>query len=148
MVNFPMQPVVTVANPRVADEYGRIALLRGPLVYALEQIDQSGAALPDIFYRTSTLITPEIRKDLLGGITVLKVSGQAAEKPLGEEPLYEPLSVVLNQAKRPVNLTFIPYYAIGNREPTPMEVWVPISKFDAATASASAASLDRHTEIR
>jgi hypothetical protein len=148
MVNFPMQPVVTVANPRVADEYGRIALLRGPLVYALEQIDQSGAALPDIFYRTSTLITPEIRKDLLGGITVLKVSGQAAEKPLGEEPLYEPLSVVLNRAKRPVNLTFIPYYAIGNREPTPMEVWVPISKFDAATASASAASLDRHTEIR
>jgi DUF1680 family protein len=143
-----MQPVVTVANPRVSDEYGRVALVRGPLVYALEQIDQSGTALTDIFYRTSTLITPEIRKDLLGGITVLKVSGQAAEKPLGEEPLYEPLSAVQNRPKRPVNLLFIPYYAIGNREPTPMEVWVPISKFDGAISSASAANLEHHNEIR
>jgi DUF1680 family protein len=140
-----MQPVVTVANPRVTEEYGRIALQRGPLVYALEQIDQSGAALGDVFYRTSTSITPEVRKDLLGGITVLKVSGQAAEKSLGNEPLYEPLSSVLNRPKRPVNLTFIPYYAIGNREPTPMEVWVPISKFDPA---ASSAGLERHTELR
>lgn len=146
--DFPMQPVVTVANPRVTDEYGRIALQRGPLVYALEQIDQTGAALTEIFYRTSTSITSEVRKDLLGGITVLKVSGQAAEKPLGDEPLYEPLSAVPNRAKRPVNLTFIPYYAIANREPTPMEVWVPISKFDTATTSASAANLERHTEIR
>jgi DUF1680 family protein len=147
-LNLPMQPVVTVANPRVTEEYGRIALQRGPLVYALEQIDQSGAALGDVFYRTSTSITPEVRKDLLGGITVLKVSGQAAEKSLGDEPLYEPLSSVLNRPKRPVNLTFIPYYAIGNREPTPMEVWVPISKFDPAASSASAAGLERHTELR
>jgi DUF1680 family protein len=147
-IDFPIQPVVTVANPRVTDEYGRIALQRGPLVYALEQMDQGGPALGDIFYRTSTSITSEVRKDLLGGITVLKVSGQAAEKSLGEEPLYEPLSAVLNRAKRPVNLTFIPYYAIGNREPTPMEVWVPISKFDAATSSASAVNLERHTDLR
>lgn len=147
-LDFPMQPVVTVANPRVSDAYGRVALVRGPLVYALEQMDQSGTPLTDIFYRTSTLITPEIRKDLLGGITVLKVSGQAAEKSLGEEPLYEPLSAVQNRPKRPVNLMFIPYYTIGNREPTPMEVWVPISKFDGATSSASAANPERHNEIR
>jgi DUF1680 family protein len=147
-VDFPMQPVVMVANARVADEYGHVALQRGPLVYALEQIDQGGAALGDIFYRTSTSITSEARKDLLGGITVLKVSGQAAEKSLGDEPLYEPLAAVLNRAKRPVNLTFIPYYAIGNREPTPMEVWVPISKFDAATSAASAINLERRTELR
>jgi len=147
-LDLPMQPVVTVANPRVSDAYGRVALVRGPLVYALEQIDQSGTPLTDIFYRTSTLITSEIRKDLLGGITVLKVSGQAAEKSLGEEPLYEPLSAVQNRPKRPVNLMFIPYYAIGNREPTPMEVWVPISRFDGATSSASAGSPERHNEIR
>ena len=145
-VDFPMQPVITVANPRVTEEYGRVALQRGPLVYALEQIDQGGPALSDIFFRTSTSVIPETRKDLLGGVTILKVSGQAAEKSLGDEPLYEPLPAVLNRAKRPVNLTFIPYYAIGNREPTPMEVWVPISKFDAATSSAST-NLE-HTENR
>lgn len=139
-LEFPMQPVPTVANPRVSDEYGRLALQRGPLVYAIEQIDQNGAAIPDIFYRLGTPVAAEVRKDLLGGVTVLKVSGQVAEKPLGEEHLYEPLSSVLNRPKRPVNLTFIPFYAIGNREPAPMEVWVPISKFDAGTTSASAAN--------
>jgi hypothetical protein len=157
-VDFQMQPTPTVANPRVSDEYGRVALERGPLVYALEQIDQNGASIPDIFYRLGTPIAAEVRKDLLGGVTVLKVSGQVAEKPLGEEPLYEPLASVLNRPKRPVNLTFIPFYAIGNREPAPMEVWVPISKFDAGTTSASAANasvanasgvrMERHTETR
>ena len=87
-------------------------------------------------------------KSLLGGVTVLKVSGQAAEKPLGEEPLYEALATAINRPKRPITLTFIPYYAIANREPTPMEVWVPISRFDAGpastTASNPAANIVRH----
>jgi len=147
-LDFPMQPTVLVANPRVSDEYGRVALQRGPLVYALEQIDQNGVTLPDIFYRSGTPVATETRKDLLGGVTILKVSGQAAEKPVEEESLYEPLSSALNRAKRPVNLIFVPYYAIGNREPTPMEVWVPISKFDAGTISASVATPEHHTETR
>ncbi len=134
-LNLPLQPVPTVANPRVVDLYGRFALQRGPLVYTLEQIDQNGAPLGDIFARASSQATAEARKDLLGGVTVLKISGQAAEKSLGEEPLYEPLSTAIARAKRPVALTFIPYYAIANREPTPMEVWVPISRFEAGPGS-------------
>ncbi len=147
-VSFPLQPIPTVSNPRVADTYGRLAMQRGPLVYTLEQIDQNGTALGDIFVRPSGTNVPEVRKDLLGGITVLKVSGQAAEKSLGEEPLYEPLGTAINRVKRPITLTFIPYYCMGNREPTPMEVWVPISKFDAGLTSTSAASLERHAEMK
>jgi uncharacterized protein len=139
-LSLSLQTVPTVANPRSADLYGRLAMQRGPLVYAVEQIDQNGIALGDIFVRTNGQSTAEARKDLLGGVTVLKVSGQAAEKSLGEEPLYEPLATATNRSKRPMTLTFIPYYAIANREPTPMEVWVPISRFDTATASSSALS--------
>jgi DUF1680 family protein len=61
---------------------------------------------------------------------VLKANGAAAEKSLGDEPLYEPLALAATRAKRPAVLTFIPYYAMGNREPTPMEVWVPASRAD------------------
>jgi DUF1680 family protein len=147
-LSLPMQPVPTVANPRAADLYGRLAMQRGPLVYTLEQIDQAGAPLGDIFVRPSGLITSDFRKDLLGGVTVLKVGGQAAEKSLGEEPLYQPLTAATNRVKRPITLTFIPYYAMGNREPTPMEVWVPISKFDNATSSTSAANVERRPETR
>jgi len=147
-LSFPLQNIPTVANPRAADLYGRLAMQRGPLVYTLEQIDQNGVALGDIFIRPNGQSTAEARKELLGGVTVLKVSGQAAEKPLGEEALYEPLATAINRAKRPITLTFIPYYAIANREPTPMEVWVPISRFDIGAASTSAynpgANIARH----
>src|SRR5205085_12020135 len=117
-LSLPLQPAPTAANPRVVDLYGRLAMQRGPLVYTLEQIDQNGVALGDIFLRANGQSTVEPRKEMLGGVTVLKVSGQAAEKSLGEEPLYEPLATAMNRAKRPITLTYIPYYAMGNREPT------------------------------
>ena len=37
-----MTPQVLAANPRVADDTGRVAVQRGPLVYCLEGLDQSG----------------------------------------------------------------------------------------------------------
>jgi uncharacterized protein len=147
-LTFPLQPVLMVANPRAADLYGRLAVQRGPLVYTLEQMDQGGVQLGDIFVRPSGPATTDFRKDLLGGVTVLKIPGQAAERSLGEEPLYQPLAVAVNRVKRPMTLTFIPYYAMGNREPTPMEVWVPISRFDNPAGSASAANVERRAESR
>jgi uncharacterized protein len=144
-LDFPMTAVQMVANPRVADDYGRIAMQRGPLVYTLEQIDQNGSPLSDIFVRPNVPVAAETRKDLLGGVTVLKVPGLVAEKSVVQEPLYQPLTTAVSRAKRPATLTFIPYYAMGNREPTPMEVWVPISRFDSGSATAS---LERRAELR
>lgn len=145
-ITFGLPPVPMAANPRATDLYGHIAMQRGALVYALEQIDQSGAALGDIFVRVGGSSTTDSRKDLLGGVTVLKVAGQAAEKSLGDEPLYEPATVAFNRAKRPITLTFIPYYAFGNREPTPMEVWVSAALRETGAGAASAAKPDRRPE--
>ena len=116
---------------------------RGPLVYALEQIDQAGIALGDMFIRPGGTIAAEPRRDLLGGVTVLKISGQAAERSISEEPLYQPLTAMMNRAKRSVTLTFIPYYAIGNRDPNPMEVWVPVTRDSLVSSSALAAGEKR-----
>ena len=125
----------TVANPRVSDDYGRIAMQRGPLVYALEQPDQSGAVIGDLFVRSNVIPTVEQRRDLLGGVTVLKVLGLAAERSLVDEPLYQPASVASARPKRNVPLTFIPYYTVGNREPSPMEVWVPVIRSEGGEAA-------------
>ncbi len=146
-IDLPMPAVPMIANPRVADDYGRIAMQRGPLVYALEQIDQNGAPLGDIFYRVGSSIAAEPKKDLLGGVTLLKTSGQVAEKSLGEEPLYQPLTGG-TRAKRPLTLTFIPYYAIGNREPTPMEVWIPMTRMDNSAPPLAGGGFDRHPETK
>jgi len=135
-LSLPMQPVAMAANPRLTDTYGRVAMQRGPLVYALEQMDQAGIALGDVFVRPAGTIVAEPRRDLLGGVTVLKISGQAAERSISEEPLYQPLTAMMNRAKRLVTLTFIPYYAIGNRDPNPMEVWVPVTRDSLVSSSA------------
>lgn len=134
-LSLPMNTVEMAANPRVSDDYGRAALQRGPLVYALEQIDQPVGSLFDVFLRPTAPVTAEAKKDLLGGITELKVSGLSAEKSVMQEPLYQPLAAAISEPKRPVPLTFIPYYAIGNREPTPMEVWVPLAHPEAPTTA-------------
>ena len=129
-VVFPMQPVQIVANSRVIDDYARTSIMRGPLVYALEQIDQSGLLLGDLSVRPNGANTVETRKDLLGGVTILKISGQVSEKTSVQEPLYQPLSSSVSRPRRPATLVYVPFYTVGNREPNPMEVWVPLSRPD------------------
>jgi DUF1680 family protein len=121
---FPMQPQVTTANPRVLNDVGRVALQRGPLVYALEQLDQP-APLGDLSARTNGYLAAETRKDLLGGVVVLKMAGLTAEKTYTQEPLYVPAAVAASRGRKAILLSFVPYYTVENREPNPMEVWVP-----------------------
>lgn len=137
VLTLGMQTVPMASNRRVSDTYGKTAMQRGPLVYALEQMDQGGIALGDLFVRPSGPGTAETKKDLLGGVTVLKLSGLAAERSYVDEPLYQPLATLSGSSKRPVTLTLIPYYAIGNRELTPMEVWVPIARWETAVSTAA-----------
>jgi hypothetical protein len=67
----------------------------------------------------------EFRANLLGGILTLRHKGIVALKPLSDEPLYQTFDRTYRRPGREVELTFIPYYAWANREPTAMEVWVP-----------------------
>jgi DUF1680 family protein len=134
-LTLPLQAVLMSANPRLTDDYGRVAVQRGPLVYALEQTDQNGSAIADLFLKTNSAFTVDYRKDLLGGIAALKVPGLVAERSMGDEPLYQPFTGAAARQKHMVTLTFIPYYAIGNREPTPMEVWVPLSRSEPTVLS-------------
>ena len=145
-LNLPLQTLMMSANPRLTDDYGRVAVQRGPLVYALEQIDQNGIALADVFLKGSSTFSVDYRKDLLGGIAELKVSGFVAERSVGDEPLYQPYSAGASRPKHMVNLTFIPYYTIGNRESTPMEVWVPMSRSEQTISSGGVLGGEKHFE--
>jgi len=137
-LNLPLQTVLMSANPRLTDDFGRVAVQRGPLVYALEQTDQNGIAIADVFLKASNAFSVDFRKDFLGGVAALKVSGLVAERSMGDEPLYQPFTGGGTRPKRMVTLTFIPYYAIGNRDNTPMEVWVPLSRSEPTFLSGSA----------
>jgi DUF1680 family protein len=61
----------------------------------------------------------------LGGILVLQHRGVAVEHPLSNEPLYRGFEETRQGPRKPITLTFIPYYAWANRGQEKMEVWVP-----------------------
>jgi uncharacterized protein len=126
-VKFNMTPRVIEANHRVVDDYGRVAVQRGPLVYCLEQVDQpDGVALYnvslDLRPKSPSQFQEEFRQDLLGGVTVLKHVGAVNQQTANK--LYYAYAPNSPQTKQ-VELTFIPYYAWANRTATPMQVWTP-----------------------
>jgi hypothetical protein len=93
-----------VADERVADDRGRVALERGPIVYAVEGTDHGGTVL-DLVVPDGARLSPEPRPDLLRGVTVLA-------------------GTVTDTAGRPRPLTAIPYYAWSHRGPGEMAVWL------------------------
>jgi DUF1680 family protein len=48
-----------------------------------------------------------------------------ASQSLAREPLYQAAADASRRVTKEILLSFIPYYAFANREPTPMMVWVP-----------------------
>jgi len=129
-LEFDMETKLLTANPRVRVNTGRVAVQRGPVVYALEGIDQPG--VEDLF-DVSLLVSgdpagefeAEYRPDLLGGVAVLRHTGVAYEESPEEGKLYRPLGSSFSRPTRPVELTLIPYYAWANRETSAMRVWIP-----------------------
>jgi len=127
---MPVQ--VLQANPRVADDTGRVAVQRGPLLYCMEAIDQPrGVDLADVALDLSqkpgSQFEGEYRKDLLGGMVALRHNGVAYDRSDSENALYSRYSYQTVKMKQ-VPLTLIPYYAWANREATEMQVWTPVSK--------------------
>lgn len=118
------------ANPRVVDDVGRVAIQRGPIIFCLEDLDQpSGAEFldmaVDIGSDPARRFKSEYKPDLLGGVAVLHHDGVLLDRSRAEQALYSPYAVEPAKVKKAA-LTFIPYFAWANREPTQMEVWVPV----------------------
>jgi len=131
-LQFNMAPQILEANAQVTENYGRVAVQRGPLVYCMEQIDQGdGVALKDVALSAdrapSAKFEEKFDKELLGGVLVLRHNGAVYEETADRGSLYFSHNAPPPKS-RPVQLTFIPYYAWANRVPTPMQVWTPVAK--------------------
>ncbi len=116
-LNFDMPPTLYQADPRVHADVGRAALMRGPVVYCLENVDNQGemgqlSVDPKLDWRL--MDAPEY------GMPVVMAAGYRRAL---QRALYMPLAEATVEA---VPLTFIPYYAFANRGPSDMCVWVPV----------------------
>jgi uncharacterized protein len=126
-----MAPQILEANAQVTENNGRVAVQRGPLVYCMEQIDQGeGVVLKDVAFSadktSSSKFEEKFDNELLGGVLVLRHAGAVYEESHDRSNLYFPHNAPPRKS-RPVQLTFIPYYAWANRAQTPMQVWTPLT---------------------
>lgn len=114
-IDFPMPVRFMNASLHSPNYAGKTALMCGPLVYCIEEAD-NGDKLWSIAL-TSDGVQTEYCSDLLGGVTTLTADG------CREEVIDELYSEAIPKTT-PAVLTFVPYYAWGNRGKGEMSVWV------------------------
>ncbi len=124
-LTLPMPVTLLAAHPHTANT-GRVTLRRGPLVYCIEAADHPGVDVWDLQLPASAEWATEARPDLLGGVTVLKTTGILCDLQGWDDALYRPAHTPPAQT-RETPLTAIPYYAWANRDPGPMQVWIPLA---------------------
>lgn len=126
-LSLPMHPVLVEASPLVEETLGQVAVRRGPLVYCLEANDlPAGVRLMDVVLPvTGCLESFDTRKGDVAGTQVVLIAATGAVRetaPWQPNRLYREVTAA---PTRPLELTFVPYYAWGNRGDTDMTVWIP-----------------------
>ena len=101
------------ADPRVEADRGRVALAKGPVVYALEGVDHAGSAW-SLALPASAEIAEAWDPLRFGGTTVLRAKGVQA---FAKNPF--------EHATRESDLVAIPYCLWANRGRSEMVVWIP-----------------------
>lgn len=125
-LGLPMPVRRVECHPYVTENAGRVALMRGPILYCVEGADHPGLYLRDVVLPADTAFTATFQPDLLGGVVALR--GRAEIVPPDDawaDRLYRtavPRST--GSGSRSMELIAIPYHAWANREPGSMRVWL------------------------
>ncbi len=136
-INFEIPAKFVRANPNVREDIGKVALVKGPLVYCLEEID-NGDNLASVFVDTSK--NPEeiydfqaksyenfgynkesFYKEFLGGAVPLRLAGKRLiSKGFEDGSLY---SESINSFED-TDIIAVPYHCWNNRKAGEMTVWI------------------------
>lgn len=115
-ISLPMEPKLISANPRVIDACGRIAVVKGPIVYCAEGIDHDGRPLKDMRIERSAVFEAGI--EIINQVRVPSLVTEAVcRKPVKD--LYSDQKPELEYVK----MKLIPYFARANRGVTEMTTW-------------------------
>ncbi len=124
-IDLPMEVRRIVGHPAVTENEGRVALMRGPLLYCLEGVDLNGATPDDVVLSPEAMVTAVERPDLLGGIVALELQADIeAPDPGWSRALYRNANEVHRRVASATTVPAIPYFAWANRDPAPMRVWI------------------------
>ncbi len=120
--DFHIKPCWVGANDEVRADAGRAALLKGPLVYCLEEAD-NGELLSQIFVEENTPVQEgEPVKSLVGDVPTIHFSGVRISNEAVGDDLYGPF----HTTQRDVDLCAVPYCLWNNRGEGEMLVWMKV----------------------
>ena len=127
-IEFPMPVRKVIADERVKDDAGKIAVQRGPVIYCAEWPDNDNGNVRNLVINKEAPLTAEFIASLLGGTEVIKTKGFQTKRTLDGK--------IDSLPEEPV--TLIPYALWNNRGPGQMMVWLPVSKESSNPLPASA----------
>jgi len=107
------------ANPRVRADAGKVCIMKGPLVYAFEEVD-NGSNLAAVWLDTGKLPAIRWETGMLGGVNTIEVDAYRAVEETWDEGLYGEGRVRMVKTR----VKAIPYAYWNNREAGEMMVWM------------------------
>ena len=120
-LNLDMQPRTILADKRITDDRGCVAVERGPLVYCAESADNNGMKTNQIYIKNNAVFN--LIKDY-------KIRNTEADGKLFSVDALQTAAQELsknnegNLTLKNFNLTLIPYYAWNHRGTGCMDVWL------------------------
>ena len=116
-IRFKIEAKRIYADPRVRADAGCVAVMRGPIVYCFETVDQVGPLSSYQLPVKAQFEEVRCQDGPLKNMVLLKVNAKKLEK---QDALYMECAPV----KEEIILTAIPYFAWGNRMEGDMRVWM------------------------
>ncbi len=112
-INFEMQVRYIKANPKVHENTGKVAVMRGPVVYCMEGVDHK-KNIHHISVDINNSFTPGERDFL-----VPSLYGKGCVEMESDELYYD-----AQETYEETQIKLIPYFAYANRGETDMLVWI------------------------
>jgi DUF1680 family protein len=126
-LHLPMPVTLLEAHPYLFEDAGRGAIVRGPLLYTIEQADNPGIDLREVTVADDAEIVEQHQPALLGDVVTLRLRATLRSPDAGwHDRLYRAVrqAPAAQAGSQPVEVTAIPYFAWANREPGAMQTWL------------------------
>ena len=126
-LSLPHSPVLIEASPLVEETFGQVAVRSGPLVYCLESNDlPEDVRLSDVVLSATAnegRLTTQVATVAGTQVQTVVASGLVRQRTAWDaDALYREAEA---SSAKPAQLTFIPYFAWGNRGDSEMTIWLP-----------------------
>ena len=119
VLTLDSSPRFVYPSTKIPSLSGRAAIMRGPLVYCFEGVDNEEDILSIVLKKDRDLTVCKYDETLLGGTTQILAEGYRIRSTEGLYSDCEP-------DKEPITARAVPYYTWANRGENQMRVWTPI----------------------